>query len=64
VLTLGDTEGNAFPRLFHGSSNDLTLMHMGLKMHHGIENSFETDVFAVFYMHVLLIYSLKGKFGL
>ena len=64
MSTLGDTEGNAFPHLFHGSSNDLSLMYRGVKMYRGIENSFEVDVFAVFYMRMLLIYFLKGELAL
>lgn len=50
VFILGDTERNAFSRLFHGSSNDLSLMHTGVKMYHGVKNSLEADVFAVLYM--------------
>lgn len=62
MFTLGGTEGNAFPRLFHESGDDLSLMHTGVKMCHGIEKSFEADVFTVFYMRMLLAYFLKGEF--
>lgn len=60
MFTLGDREGKDFLSLFHGSSNDLSLMYMGVKMYCGIKNSFEADVFAVF-LHAYVAYLFSKK---